>query len=47
MAMETTGSVISRPWLIYDSAVLTGESHPSQNSLARTTVDLAMLMGAV
>ena len=38
------GSVISLGWKIYDWAVLTGESQPSQNSLARITFELLMFI---
>ena len=36
------GIVSFMSWKIYDSTVLLGESQPSQNSLARTTLESVM-----
>ena len=41
------GTVIVLGWKIYDWAVLTGESQPSANTLARITFVLLMLMAFV
>jgi hypothetical protein len=39
--------VISLGWKIYDWAVLNGESHPSQNTLARMAVVLLIVRASV
>ena len=41
------GRVISLGWKMYDCAELIGDNQPSQNSLARITFVLPILMGLV
>ena len=41
------GSVICRPWKIYDWVTDRGDRYPVQNGFARTTCEVLMVIGAV